>query len=97
MSSIESILSSRRLFWDKAILDPETDRWVIAERVLERGTAAEVDALLAFYGKDWIGQVIRESRNLSPKTVNYFCFLLGIPRKETRCFSDASPRIWQPF
>jgi hypothetical protein len=41
--------------------------------------------------------VVCNSRNLSPKTVNYFAALLNISREATQCFSDVSQRIWQPF
>ena len=91
------IASRRGLFWDKAPLDPEKDRFVIVERILEFGTERECQALVSYYGAETVRKVVRDSRNLSPKTVNYFAGALGIPRESTRCFSDVSPRIWRPF
>jgi len=96
--SVQGIIDSRKkLFWDKGPLDPDEDKFVIVERILEFGTEREFQAVISCYGEAFISDVVRNSRNLSPKTVNYFSLLLDIPREATRCFSDASLRIWQPF
>ncbi len=98
MTEIENIINqSKRLFWDKSSLNPEIDKYVIAERILEWGTQSEVQTAFSFYGTDFITRVVKESRNLSPKTVNYFSLIFGIPREVTRCFSDALPPIWRPY
>ena len=98
MTEIEQIINQdQRLFWDKAAINSEDDRYVIAERILEWGTEGEVRTVLSCYGKDFVRRVVVESRNLSPKTVNYFSVIFGIPREATRCFSDASPQIWRPY
>lgn len=95
---IIKILEARKdLFWDKGLLDPDRDRYVIVERMLEFGTEENADAIIRFYGDEFIRKVVRESANLSPKTVNYYAMMFDIPRKESRCFSAASRRIWQPF
>jgi hypothetical protein len=94
----QTITASRKgLFWDKAPLDPEKDRFVIVERILEFGTEAEARTVVSCYGDEFVRDVVRNSRNLSPKTVNYFCWLLDIPREATKCFSDVSLRIWLPY
>lgn len=95
---IQKMLTDRKgLFWDKGPLDLEKDKFVIVERILEFGTEKEFRAVVSGYGDEFVREVVRNSRTLSPKTVNYFAGLLGISREATRCFSDASPRIWQPF
>jgi hypothetical protein len=95
---IQKMIASRKgLFWDKGPLDPEKDKFVIVERILEFGTEKDSHAVISCYGDEFVGEVVRNSRNLSPKTVNYFTMLLDISREATRCFSDVSPRIWQPF
>ncbi|MBW1796252.1 MAG: hypothetical protein JRJ38_17835 [Deltaproteobacteria bacterium] len=91
------IKGTRRYFWDKGPLSPQRDKYVIIERVLEFGSEDEVDIILNYYGTESIKEVVRESRELSPRTVNYFVLLLRLSRRETRCFSDVSPRIWQPY
>jgi len=95
---VQTIISRKRhLFWDKGPLDPEEDRFVIVERILEFGTESECCAMIAHYGEALIKEVVRTSPNLSPKTVHYFAMRLGIPRESTRCFSNVSHRIWQPY
>jgi hypothetical protein len=91
------IASRKGLFWDKGPLDPEKDKFVIVERILEFGTEKDSQTVISCYSDEFVGEVVRNSRNLSPKTVNYFTMLLDISREATRCFSDVSPRIWQPF
>ena len=95
---LENILKTkRRYFWDKGPLSLRRDKYIIIERVLEFGTEEEVEIVLAYYGPESVKEVVRDSRGLSPKTVNYFALLFGLSRGETRCFSDVSHRIWQPY
>lgn len=95
---IQRMIASRKeLFWDKGQLDPEKDKFLIVERIIEFGTEKESRAVVSYYGDEIIRDVVCNSRNLSPKTVNYFVLLLDISREATGCFSDVSPRIWQPF
>jgi len=85
------------LFWDKGPLDIEKDQYVIIERILEFGSESQVETVLDYYGAEAVRKVITDSRSLSPKTVNYFALMLGFSRKDTRCFLDASQRIWEPY
>ncbi|MFH1993506.1 MAG: hypothetical protein ABIK98_14060 [Pseudomonadota bacterium] len=95
---IENILkTNRRYFWDKGPLNHKRDKYIIIERILEFGTECEVDIIQNYYGIEAIKAVVIESRELSPRTVNYFSLLFGISRGETKCFSDVSQRIWQPY
>lgn len=98
MTDIDQIINqNKRLFWDKSGINSKSDKYVIAERILEWGTESEVRTVLSCYGKDFVRRVVTESRNLSPKTVNYFSLIFGIEREATRCFSDASRQIWRPY
>ena len=95
---IEKIIrDNRRYFWDKGPLNPMRDKYIIIERILEFGTEEEVEIILTYYGTESVKKVVRESRELSSRTVNYFALMLGLSRRETRCFSDVSHRIWQPY
>lgn len=96
-SLMAKLISKRRYFWDKGPLELERDQYVIIARVLEYGTEDEVDTIIRYYGIEAVKRVVMESRELSKRTVNYFALLFGIPRSETKCFSDVSPRIWQPY
>lgn len=93
----EILEGCRHLFWDKGPLDNEKDQYVIIERILEFGTESQVETVLDYYGVEAVKKVISDSRSLSPKTVNYFALILGFSRKDTRCFLDASQRIWEPY
>ena len=66
------ITSRKELFWDKGPLDLEKDKFVIVERILEFGTERESQAVVSCYGDEFAREVVRNSRNPSPKTVNYF-------------------------
>jgi len=95
---LEDILKTkRRYFWDKGPLDHRRDKYIIIERVLEFGTEVEVDVIQNYYGIEAVKSVVIESRGLSPITVNYFSLLFGFSREETKCFSDVSQKIWQPY
>lgn len=89
--------TNRRYFWDKGPLSPRQDKYIIIERLLEFGTEEEVETVIAYYGPESVKQVVKESRELTPRTVNYFSLLFGLSRGETKCFSDVSQRIWQPY
>ena len=78
-------------------MDIKKDQYVIIERILEFGTEFQVEIVLDYYGAEAIRKVVGDSRSLSPKTVNYFALMLNFSRKDTRCFSDASQRIWEPY
>jgi len=76
---LDNILkTNRRYFWDKGLLNLRRDKYIIIERVLEFGTEEEVEIVLAYYGPESVKKVVKESRELSPKTVNYFSLLFGI-------------------
>ena len=95
---LENILKTkRRYFWDKGPLNHRRDKYVIIERILEFGTEVEVDVIQNYYGIEAVKSVVIESRGLSPITVNYFSLLFGFSREETKCFSDVSQKIWQPY
>ncbi|MEA3222014.1 MAG: hypothetical protein U9P49_02455 [Thermodesulfobacteriota bacterium] len=97
-TEIERIIQTKQqYFWDKGPMHPQQDGYIIIERVLEFGTEDEVATVLKYYGSKSVKKVVKESSSISKRTVNYFAMLLDISRKETRCFSDVSHRIWQPY
>ena len=95
---LENILKTkRRYFWDKGPLNYRRDKYIIIERILEFGTEVEVGVIQNYYGIEAVKSVVIESRGLSPITVNYFSLFFGFSREGTRCFSDVSHKIWQPY
>ena len=95
---LEQIITNKRsYFWDKGPMNPKQDSYIIIERILEFGTEDEIKIISDYYGRESVKEVVMQSRSLSPKTVNYFALLFGIPREKTKCFSDVSPKIWLPY
>ena len=77
-------------------LDLQQDRFVIIERLLEHGGDRQIQFLLATYDRENISEVVRQSRYLHPKTVNYWCLRFSLKREETRCFTRPFPSLWPP-
>ena len=96
--ALEQIITNKCVyFWDKGPMNLKQDRYIIIERILEFGTEDEIKIISDYYGRESVEEVVIQSRSLSPKTVNYFALLFGIPREKTKCFSDVSPKIWLPY
>jgi len=69
----------RGLFWDTNIsrLDLKENRRYIIERILEFGDEKAVSWLLSNYSRGDIRETLRVSRNISPKSRNYWLLILG--------------------
>ncbi len=88
---IANILKTkRRYFWDKGPLNYRRDKYIIIERVLEFGTEVEVDVIQNYYGIEAVKSVVKESRGLSPRTVNYFSLCLYPTRNAFISFTKFS-------
>jgi hypothetical protein len=90
----------RSLFWEvdfDRLRVPGHERYVI-ERVLEYGDLPEVKWMLGRFSRTEIAQTLRRSRSLSPKSANFWAFILGLPREEIRCLSTSfrqrPGRVW---
>lgn len=70
----------RKYFWDVAFDDLSLEKYprFIAERILNYGDLKGIKWLLAVIDKDFIRSVIMSSRNLNPKTKNYWQLMLSI-------------------
>jgi hypothetical protein len=84
--------------WGASIesLDIKEDSFLIVERLLEHGGDKQINFVLVTYDRDTIAEVVKQSRYLTPKTVNYWCLYLGIKKEDTRCFTQQSPKMWPP-
>jgi len=93
IQALEQIIKNKRVyFWDKGLMNPNQDRYIIIERILEFGAEDEIKINSDYYGRESVEDVVKQSRSLSPKTVNCFALLFGIPREKTKYFSDTSLR-----
>lgn len=79
-------------FWD---VDPKKmnlqkyDRFVI-ERLLEYGDFDALKWLKKNYGEEKIIASLKNTRNISIQTANFYSCLFNIPRKDLRCFQTSS-------
>jgi hypothetical protein len=71
----------RKYFWDVAYEDLSLEKYpkFIAERILNFGDIDAVKWLQSVLDRDFIRSVIINSRNLNPKTKNYWKLMLGEP------------------
>lgn len=69
----------QKYFWDVAYDDLSLEKYpkFIAERILNYGDLAAIKWLQAVFDRDFIRSVILNSRNLNPKTQNYWQLMLG--------------------
>ncbi|MDE2024930.1 MAG: hypothetical protein KGJ07_00375 [Patescibacteria group bacterium] len=77
----------RSYFWDVAFdeLEMKTQSHLIIKRVLDRGNLRDIRWLLKMYGKDEIGKVVLETRDLSRPTGNFWGDILNLPKNQIAC------------
>jgi len=75
------------IFWDLDVekLDIKKNSQQIIERILEYGDSEQVRWMFENYRKDEIKKVIKNSRQLSRKSANFWAFYYNIPKNEVRC------------
>ena len=79
---------SKHLFWDCdiAVLNEESDKKFILERVFTRGTEKDEKNVFSYYEKKDIKNTVIEIHNLDKKTLNYLSVILEIPKKVFKCY-----------
>jgi len=85
-----NFLKNDKLFWDSDIhtLNPTLHKQSIIERVLERGTWAEIKELIAFYGRPAIIEAAKEARYFSDKTTHFISGYFSISIDKMRCYNE---------
>jgi hypothetical protein len=81
MSSLP--LYFKKLFWDIdfSTLEKYENKEFIIERVLEFGDIGDFEALKKLYSLEDIKNVLKNSRNLSFKSANFYALILEVSRK----------------
>jgi len=76
------------LFWDVDLthIDLHKHRRFIITRLLTMGRPEHVRWVLRSYSRQEIIQAIKSSRNMDPKTANFWALYFEIPREQIRCF-----------
>jgi hypothetical protein len=76
----------QKYFWDVAFKDLSLEKYsrFIAERILNYGDLESVRWLIVTVGMDFISSVVKTSRNLNPKTLNFWQIRLSAPANNFR-------------
>lgn len=83
------------LLWDR---DPATaSTRIMIERAITFGGFDFIAEVQRRYGLEAFIDVLKTSRNLGRKAVNYWCLVLGLDREETATFRTAAPTVWSPW
>lgn len=73
--------------WDRLCIRGH-ERYII-ERVLEYGDLLAVKWMLRRFSREEIVRTLRRSRGLTPKSANFWAFILDVPSEEIRCLSTS--------
>lgn len=71
-------------FWDTKAekVNPQQSWQVVIEKILEYGDQKSINWLFSYYSKPKIKQVIKKTRNLSPKSANFWANYFNIINRE---------------
>lgn len=85
----------RPYFWDVKfdLLDFKKSRTFILKRVLDRGNTKALRWVRQNYTNQEIENLLLTTRDISPKTANFWAFLLGIDKKKVVCLQKPYSRI----
>lgn len=80
---------SSHLFWDvdPEKIDMEKNKKLIVERVVQRGSRSDLNALLSYYDKNEVREVIKQLPWLNKKDMAFVRVFFDIPFNELKCYS----------
>ena len=86
------------LFWDVNIeeVDLVKHRSSVIERITNRGRLDEFRAMVKFYGRETVKNVVINVRYLDKRTLSYWSLIFDVPITEFRCYKLAqlNPEHW---
>jgi len=82
-------LLSKHLFWDidPTLLEWESNKKTIIERVLERGSFEEWQYIVKIYTLEVIIKTAQTFRTMSPLDLNFLATISNTPKEEFRCYN----------
>ena len=88
---------SPSILWEYDITSPKWDWEKMAVRVVQRviqyGNNDDYYAMLQKYGGfEGVREIVKEIPELSPRDLNWACFLFNLKKEETKCFTRKSSR-----
>ncbi len=83
---------SKQLFWDIDAhdFDPEKHKEWIIPRVVMKGSIGDWESIFGYYGEEVILNVVKTTRYLDQKTLNFLSKNFKIPIEEFRCYMKRS-------
>ena len=80
-----------RYFWDvdAGKIDLVRNERYVIERLLEFGDTDAIRWILKHYSKQAVISSVKRSRQISPKTANFWALIYSIPREEVRCLEPS--------
>ncbi len=92
------LILRQNLFWDVDVsaIDIQKHKASVIERIVVRGRWDEFQALLQFYGKPTIREVLLNTRWLDKRTLAFCSAFFETPITEFRCYKLAqlNPEHW---
>ncbi len=88
-SSIQLKTLSPHLFWDvdKNLLDFETDKKLIIQRVLQYGLLNDWNIIFTYYGISEIANTAKTLKDLDRKSISFISLLSNLPKEEFLCYT----------
>jgi hypothetical protein len=85
----------RSYFWDVNfdLLDFKKSKIFILKRVLDRGDSKALSWMRKNYTNQEIKKLLLTTRDLSPKTANFWALFLGIDKRKVVCLQKPYSRI----
>lgn len=80
---------SPHLFWDvdRHKLDLQKNKQLIVERVIQRGSRADLQIMLSYYGKQEAGELLKQVPWLNEKDMAFVHVFFDIPFTEMKCYA----------
>ncbi|MBD3366006.1 hypothetical protein GF360_01540 [candidate division WWE3 bacterium] len=84
--------SFKVFFWDTPLENISIDKHYkfIIERILEWGDLEEIKWLNKTYDRKKIVETLKNSKNISPKTGNFYALYYKVPAKNLECMKKHS-------
>lgn len=86
----------KQLSWDTTSESNLSDETLV-QRAINFGDINFIKRVQKELGMQRFIQILKNSRGLSKKAVNYWCLVLEINRNQTKTFSKDYPTIWEPL
>lgn len=86
----------KRYFWDVdfATIDPKKHSTYVIERILDLGDIDATAWLFKYYPKNEIVEVVKNTRQLSKKSLNYWLTILDLEKWKKKALARKQNLIW---